>query len=149
MRPDRIVIAPLGTGAVVSPRRYGAWALVECGGHHVVLVDIGSGITQRLVEPVSTVSSPSVKISSRSMLSTDISTDAGHRSGSDAAIHRITTGPGNCGHVFAGADLTALVQDELTIDHLQFGRCDELPVGNADTVERAIKVLCPEVQKTV
>jgi ribonuclease Z len=40
----------LGTGCpVVSPRRYGAGTLVECGGK-TILVDIGSGVTQRLVE---------------------------------------------------------------------------------------------------
>jgi ribonuclease Z len=40
----------LGTGCpVVSPRRYGAGQLVRCGGLSL-LVDIGSGITQRLVE---------------------------------------------------------------------------------------------------
>lgn len=40
----------LGTGCpVVSARRYGAGTLVECGGK-VWLVDIGSGVTQRLVQ---------------------------------------------------------------------------------------------------
>ncbi|MEM9470641.1 MAG: MBL fold metallo-hydrolase [Pseudomonadota bacterium] len=40
----------LGTGCpVVSPRRYGAGTLVECAGK-CFLVDIGSGVTQRLVE---------------------------------------------------------------------------------------------------
>jgi ribonuclease Z len=40
----------LGTGCpVVSPRRYGAGTLVECAGK-TILVDIGSGVTQRLVE---------------------------------------------------------------------------------------------------
>jgi ribonuclease Z len=40
----------LGTGCpVVSPRRYGAGTLVECAGK-CVLVDIGSGVTQRLVQ---------------------------------------------------------------------------------------------------
>ena len=40
----------LGTGCpVVSPRRYGAGTLVECAGR-TILVDIGSGVTQRLVE---------------------------------------------------------------------------------------------------
>ena len=43
-------ITLLGTGCpVVSPRRYGAGTLVQCGGM-TVLVDIGSGVTQRLVE---------------------------------------------------------------------------------------------------
>jgi ribonuclease Z len=50
MKPDRFAITLLGTGCpVVSPRRYGAGTLVECGGLKL-LVDIGSGITQRLVE---------------------------------------------------------------------------------------------------
>lgn len=40
----------LGTGCpVVSPRRYGAGTLVECAGK-CFLVDIGSGVTQRLVQ---------------------------------------------------------------------------------------------------
>lgn len=40
----------LGTGCpVVSPRRYGAGQLVRCG-ELTMLVDIGSGVTQRLVE---------------------------------------------------------------------------------------------------
>lgn len=40
----------LGTGCpVVSPRRYGAGTLVECAGQRF-LVDIGSGVTQRLVQ---------------------------------------------------------------------------------------------------
>ncbi len=40
----------LGTGCpVVSPRRYGAGTLIRCG-THAILVDIGSGVTQRLVE---------------------------------------------------------------------------------------------------
>lgn len=40
----------LGTGCpVVSPRRYGAGQLVRCGGL-TLLIDIGSGVTQRLVE---------------------------------------------------------------------------------------------------
>ncbi len=39
----------LGTGCpVVNPRRYGAGTLVECAGR-CFLVDIGSGVTQRLV----------------------------------------------------------------------------------------------------
>lgn len=50
MNADQFVITLLGTGCpVVSPRRYGAGTLVECGGLKL-LVDIGSGITQRLVE---------------------------------------------------------------------------------------------------
>ncbi|MEM7633973.1 MAG: MBL fold metallo-hydrolase [Pseudomonadota bacterium] len=40
----------LGTGCpVVNPRRYGAGTLVECAGK-CFLVDIGSGVTQRLVQ---------------------------------------------------------------------------------------------------
>jgi len=40
----------LGTGCpVVSPRRYGAGTLVECGGKQF-LIDVGSGVTQRLVQ---------------------------------------------------------------------------------------------------
>lgn len=44
----------LGTGCpIVSPRRYGAGTLVGCGGQHY-LIDIGSGVTQRLVQAGST-----------------------------------------------------------------------------------------------
>jgi ribonuclease Z len=40
----------LGTGCpVVSPRRYGAGSMVECAGQRF-LIDIGSGVTQRLVQ---------------------------------------------------------------------------------------------------
>ena len=46
----QLSVTLLGTGCPnVSPRRYGAGQLVHCGGL-TILVDIGSGITQRLVE---------------------------------------------------------------------------------------------------
>jgi len=47
---NEFAVTLLGTGCPnVSPRRYGAGQLVECGGLKL-LVDIGSGVTQRLVE---------------------------------------------------------------------------------------------------
>ncbi|MBU2531712.1 MAG: MBL fold metallo-hydrolase [Alphaproteobacteria bacterium] len=48
--PKEFSVTLLGTGCPnVSPRRYGAGQLVRAGGL-TVLVDIGSGVTQRLVE---------------------------------------------------------------------------------------------------
>ncbi len=48
-RPNAFLLTLLGTGCpVASPRRYGAANLVQCGGL-TILVDVGSGATQRLV----------------------------------------------------------------------------------------------------
>ncbi|MGI9406832.1 MAG: MBL fold metallo-hydrolase, partial [Hyphomicrobiaceae bacterium] len=49
MADTPFTVTLLGTGCpVVSPHRYGAGTLVQCGGL-TVLVDVGSGVTQRLV----------------------------------------------------------------------------------------------------